>query len=133
MQRKLCVLLAFVGTSTDPNSRAVVILDEPTGVWLLSPCACSQYSLWRALVYPTCQSISMLMCAAGMDPSARRLTWDLVLRRRAAAAILVSTHHMDEVCVAPRAFTVVCFECGCACVLRLTHIMSLLRPLRLTC
>ena len=33
---------------------------------------------------------------AGMDPSARRLTWDLILARRAGCTVLLSTHHMDE-------------------------------------
>lgn len=33
---------------------------------------------------------------AGMDPGARRLTWDLILKNRAKRATLLSTHHMDE-------------------------------------
>ena len=33
---------------------------------------------------------------AGMDPTARRLTWDLILARRKGRAVMLSTHHMDE-------------------------------------
>lgn len=33
---------------------------------------------------------------AGMDPSARRATWDLLLKYRRGRTILLSTHHLDE-------------------------------------
>lgn len=33
---------------------------------------------------------------AGMDPSARRQTWDAILARRAGRTILLSTHYLDE-------------------------------------
>lgn len=33
---------------------------------------------------------------AGMDPSARRQTWDVVLARRAGRTIMLSTHYLDE-------------------------------------
>ncbi len=34
---------------------------------------------------------------AGMDPSARRATWDLLLKYKQGRTILLSTHFMDEV------------------------------------
>ena len=33
---------------------------------------------------------------SGMDPSARRFTWDLLQRHRNGRTILLTTHHMDE-------------------------------------
>lgn len=33
---------------------------------------------------------------AGMDPSARRSTWDLLLRYKVGRTLMLSTHHMDE-------------------------------------
>ena len=33
---------------------------------------------------------------AGMDPSARRSTWDLLLQYKTGRTIMLSTHHMDE-------------------------------------
>ncbi|XP_038067464.1 ATP-binding cassette sub-family A member 3-like [Patiria miniata] len=33
---------------------------------------------------------------SGMDPSARRFTWDLLQRHRQGRTILLTTHHMDE-------------------------------------
>lgn len=33
---------------------------------------------------------------AGMDPSARRATWDLLLRYKKTCTILLCTHHLDE-------------------------------------
>ena len=33
---------------------------------------------------------------SGMDPSARRATWDLLLQHKQGRTILLTTHHMDE-------------------------------------
>lgn len=33
---------------------------------------------------------------SGMDPAARRQTWDLLQRHRAGRTMLLSTHYMDE-------------------------------------
>ncbi|XP_071953037.1 phospholipid-transporting ATPase ABCA3-like [Antedon mediterranea] len=33
---------------------------------------------------------------SGMDPAARRFTWDILQRHRAGRTILLTTHHMDE-------------------------------------
>lgn len=33
---------------------------------------------------------------AGMDPDARRCTWDAILARKRSSTVLLSTHHMDE-------------------------------------
>lgn len=33
---------------------------------------------------------------SGMDPSARRFTWDLIQQQRAGRTILLTTHFMDE-------------------------------------
>ena len=33
---------------------------------------------------------------SGMDPDARRFTWDLLQRHREGRTILLTTHHMDE-------------------------------------
>ena len=35
---------------------------------------------------------------SGMDPAARRATWDLLLKYKPGRTILLSTHFMDEVC-----------------------------------
>ena len=33
---------------------------------------------------------------AGMDPAARRSTWDLLLKYKQDKTIILTTHHMDE-------------------------------------
>ena len=33
---------------------------------------------------------------SGMDPSARRATWDLLSQQKEGRTILLTTHHMDE-------------------------------------
>ncbi len=33
---------------------------------------------------------------SGMDPSARRVTWDLIQKYRAGRTIILTTHYMDE-------------------------------------
>jgi ABC-type multidrug transport system ATPase subunit len=36
---------------------------------------------------------------SGMDPQKRRRTWDMIVKRKPGRTIILTTHHMDEVCL----------------------------------
>ena len=43
-----------------------------------------------------CQIVILDEPTSGMDPAARRFTWDLLQRERIGRTILLTTHFMDE-------------------------------------
>jgi ATP-binding cassette subfamily A (ABC1) protein 3 len=77
MKRKLSVGIALIANSK------VVILDEPT-----SGKNFDSISLIRIE--------NLIQLIKGMDPAARRSTWEMLKRFRMDRTILFTTHFMDE-------------------------------------
>ncbi len=87
MKRKLCCGIALVGGSK-----------------VRIPCAFPEFSCSMRILAPKLKMHAFLLSllqvvildepTSGMDPAARRATWDLLLKYKTGRSILLSTHFM---------------------------------------
>lgn len=101
---KLCTTLRRITASTLPEAaeEADQLLDdlglaEKRDTLARELSGGMKRKLCLAMAYVGNSSIIVLdEPTAGMDPQARRLAWDLILKRRKEQCVLLATHHLDE-------------------------------------